>query len=121
MTPGSPQSSNTHVDDDDEEPGTTTRGIAAALKSIRPVPVLAPDTLVQQRFRILEQLGAGGMGDDGLAGARSIRAAGGRIITEAERTCVVYGMPRAVVEAGMANAEAPLDELPALLMKLLGV
>ena len=41
-----------------------------------------------------------GMGDDGLRGARAIVAAGGRVLTEAEATCVVYGMPRVVKEAG---------------------
>jgi two-component system chemotaxis response regulator CheB len=52
-----------------------------------------------------------GMGDDGLLGSQALVAAGGRVITEAERTCVVYGMPRTVKEAGLAMAEAPLDEM----------
>ena len=56
-----------------------------------------------------------GMGDDGLAGARAIRAAGGIIITETEASCVVYGMPRAVDEAGLSTARAPLDDMVALL------
>ncbi|NMO18300.1 chemotaxis-specific protein-glutamate methyltransferase CheB [Pyxidicoccus fallax] len=56
-----------------------------------------------------------GMGDDGLAGARAIRAAGGTVLTEAEASCVVYGMPRAVDEAGLATATAPLEGLAALL------
>jgi two-component system, chemotaxis family, protein-glutamate methylesterase/glutaminase len=52
-----------------------------------------------------------GMGRDGLAGAKAVRAAGGRILVEAESTCTVYGMPRAVAEAGLADAILPLDEL----------
>jgi two-component system chemotaxis response regulator CheB len=60
-----------------------------------------------------------GMGDDGTAGARAIRAVGGRMVTEAEESCVVYGMPRSVVEAGLSNGSAPLSELPALIMRLL--
>jgi two-component system, chemotaxis family, protein-glutamate methylesterase/glutaminase len=52
-----------------------------------------------------------GMGRDGLEGARAVRAAGGRILCEAESTCTVYGMPRAVAEAGLADAVLPLDEL----------
>ena len=36
-----------------------------------------------------------GMGKDGLEGARAVKAAGGRVLVEAESTCVVYGMPRA--------------------------
>jgi two-component system chemotaxis response regulator CheB len=54
-----------------------------------------------------------GMGKDGLAGARAVKAAGGRVLCEAESTCVVYGMPRAVAEAGLADAVLPLPELPA--------
>jgi two-component system chemotaxis response regulator CheB len=60
-----------------------------------------------------------GMGDDGTAGARAIHAAGGRVITEAEESCVVYGMPRAVVEAGLSDVSAPLPQIAALLARLL--
>jgi two-component system chemotaxis response regulator CheB len=58
-----------------------------------------------------------GMGDDGLAGARAIREVGGTIITEAESTCVVYGMPRCVREAGLADTEVPLDEMAAEILR----
>ena len=47
-----------------------------------------------------------GMGRDGLAGAEEVSAAGGRVLVEAESTCTVYGMPRAVAEAGLADAVA---------------
>ncbi|KFE62378.1 chemotaxis-specific protein-glutamate methyltransferase CheB [Hyalangium minutum] len=56
-----------------------------------------------------------GMGDDGLEGARAIRAAGGHVLTESAESCVVYGMPRVVVEAGLSNARAPVEEMAALL------
>jgi two-component system chemotaxis response regulator CheB len=52
-----------------------------------------------------------GMGRDGLDGARAVRRAGGRILVEAESTCSVYGMPRAVSEANLADAELALHEL----------
>jgi two-component system chemotaxis response regulator CheB len=52
-----------------------------------------------------------GMGKDGLEGARQVKQAGGRILAEAESTCTVYGMPRAVAEAGLVDALLPLDEL----------
>jgi two-component system chemotaxis response regulator CheB len=54
-----------------------------------------------------------GMGKDGLVGAQAVRARGGRILAEAESTCTVYGMPRAVVEAELADVVLPLHELPA--------
>jgi two-component system chemotaxis response regulator CheB len=52
-----------------------------------------------------------GMGDDGLIGSRAIAAAGGRLVTEAASTCVVYGMPRCVAEAGLGSRSAPLDHI----------
>ena len=58
-----------------------------------------------------------GMGKDGLDGARAVKKAGGRVLVEAESTCVVYGMPRAVAEAGLADEILPLDELPAAIAR----
>ena len=52
-----------------------------------------------------------GMGADGREGAAWIKARGGVVLTEAEETCVVYGMPRAVVEAGLSDEAVPLDQL----------
>ncbi len=52
-----------------------------------------------------------GMGDDGLEGARQIREAGGVVLVEAKETAVVYGMPQAVVNAGLASEVLPLPEL----------
>jgi two-component system chemotaxis response regulator CheB len=50
-----------------------------------------------------------GMGADGREGAAWIKARGGSVLTEAEETCVVYGMPRSVVEAGLSDAAVALD------------
>jgi two-component system, chemotaxis family, protein-glutamate methylesterase/glutaminase len=52
-----------------------------------------------------------GMGADGRDGAAWIKAAGGCILTEAEESCVVYGMPRSVVEAGLSDASVALDRI----------
>jgi two-component system, chemotaxis family, protein-glutamate methylesterase/glutaminase len=52
-----------------------------------------------------------GMGADGRDGAAWIKARGGVVLTEAEETCVVYGMPRAVVEAGLSDESVPLNRL----------
>lgn len=56
-----------------------------------------------------------GMGADGVVGARAIRAKGGRVLTESESSCVVYGMPRAVVEEHLSDAQAPLGGMAALI------
>ena len=52
-----------------------------------------------------------GMGNDGLVGAREVKRQGGRILVEAQSTCTVYGMPRAVNEAKLADEVLPLHEL----------
>lgn len=57
-----------------------------------------------------------GMGNDGLRGSRAIHAAGGRILTEAESSSVVYGMPRCVFEDGIALAEAPIEQMAAVIL-----
>jgi two-component system chemotaxis response regulator CheB len=49
-----------------------------------------------------------GMGDDGKQGAAWIKAQGGTILTQSEESCVIYGMPRSVVEAGLSDAAVPL-------------
>ena len=53
-----------------------------------------------------------GMGDDGKTGSAWIKAQGGSVLVEHESTCVVYGMPRSVAEAGLADGIYPLPELP---------
>jgi len=60
-----------------------------------------------------------GMGDDGLAGARAIREVGGRVLTEAESSCVVYGMPRAVFDAGQSSGVAAIESMPGLILQSL--
>jgi len=57
-----------------------------------------------------------GMGSDGREGSAWIKAKGGRILTEAEESCVVYGMPRSVVEAGLSDSAISLDRLAHVIM-----
>jgi two-component system chemotaxis response regulator CheB len=52
-----------------------------------------------------------GMGDDGTAGSKAMKAAGSTILAQDEASCVVYGMPRMVVEAGVADLVGTLAEL----------
>ena len=52
-----------------------------------------------------------GMGRDGAEGAASIVARGGSVLAQDEASCAVWGMPKAVVEAGLASAVMPPDKL----------
>ena len=75
------------------------------------------DVLFQSAAECLGERALGvvltGMGDDGLIGSRAIHAAGGLILTESESSCVVYGMPRVVQEAGLSAAEVHLSRMAA--------
>ena len=58
-----------------------------------------------------------GMGDDGKQGASHIKSKGGIVFAEAEESCVVFGMPRAVVEAGLASRTIPLPKMADAIME----
>ncbi|MBU2258501.1 MAG: chemotaxis response regulator protein-glutamate methylesterase, partial [Candidatus Omnitrophica bacterium] len=58
-----------------------------------------------------------GMGKDGLEGARSIKSNGGYVIVQDEETSVIWGMPRAVYEAGLADKIMPLSKIPKTIME----
>ena len=82
--------------------GPTEGGVRPAINvtmaSIAQIPLANPVAVILT-----------GMGSDGTRGAGLIRQVGGYVISEAESTCVVYGMPRAVFEAGHSNEVLPLD------------
>ncbi len=56
-----------------------------------------------------------GMGEDGAAGLVGLRERGGYVMVQDEESCVVYGMPRAAVAAGVVDEELPLHRLAARL------
>lgn len=60
-----------------------------------------------------------GMGHDGLEGMRAIKASGGKTIAQNEESCTVYGMPKAVVDAGLADKVAPLDKIAAEIINMI--
>ncbi|WP_160674959.1 chemotaxis response regulator protein-glutamate methylesterase [Clostridium sp. C8-1-8] len=52
-----------------------------------------------------------GMGNDGLIGCENVKANNGYVIVEAEESCIVYGMPKVVFEAGLADRQVPLPRI----------
>jgi two-component system chemotaxis response regulator CheB len=88
------------------------RGQGSELK-LRVGPAATNDRYVPSADRLFKSVAAlgprcvgvilTGMGDDGVEGARDIRAAGGTVIAESQETAVVYGMPGAAVRAGVAS------------------
>jgi two-component system, chemotaxis family, protein-glutamate methylesterase/glutaminase len=60
-----------------------------------------------------------GMGSDGREGSAWVKAKGGTVLTEAEESCVIYGMPRSVLESGLSDATIPLARLPEAIIERL--
>jgi two-component system, chemotaxis family, protein-glutamate methylesterase/glutaminase len=53
-----------------------------------------------------------GMGKDGFEGIKKLKELGGYSIAQDEESCVVYGMPKAIVDANLADAILPADKIP---------
>ena len=84
---------------------------------VRPAVDITLESAAAQYGRLVIGIILTGMGVDGTAGARCIKAAGGRIIAEHESTSVVYGMPQSVVAAGLADRVVPLPAVAPLLLE----
>jgi two-component system chemotaxis response regulator CheB len=76
---------------------------------------------------VAEVFGAGslgviltGMGYDGVAGLKEIKARGGFVLGQDEASSVVYGMPRAAAAAGLVDRVVPLQAVPRALCELTG-
>ncbi len=61
-----------------------------------------------------------GMGCDGLAGVRALKRKSCYCVTQTESSCVVYGMPRAVDEAGLSNESMGIDQMALRIAELVG-
>jgi len=61
-----------------------------------------------------------GMGQDGLHGSQILKAHGARILAQNEASSVVWGMPGAVVNAGLADCVLPLDQVVAEVIRAVG-
>lgn len=59
-----------------------------------------------------------GMGRDGADGAKTVRTRGGMVLAESKSSCVVYGMPKAAIEARTANFEFDLQDMAGAITKI---
>ncbi len=60
-----------------------------------------------------------GMGRDGANGCKEIVNVGGTTICESEKTCIVFGMPKAAIDCGGASFVFPLEQIPQEVKKLI--
>jgi two-component system chemotaxis response regulator CheB len=100
--------------------GRTTLSDEAEIGGLRPrADLTITDAARLYRERLLLVV-LTGMGSDGLKGAADVRKFGGRILAESQESCTVYGMPRAVVEANLADDVMDLDKLAAAIAEEAG-
>jgi two-component system chemotaxis response regulator CheB len=59
-----------------------------------------------------------GMGSDGTLGSKAIKAEGGVVIAEDQDSCVVYGMPKSIIDSRLADKVLRLDDIPSELEKM---
>lgn len=73
------------------------------------------DVLLESVARVYKENSVGviltGMGSDGSNGIKKLKLAGGKVIAEDESTCVVYGMPRSVIEQNLADYILPIQKI----------
>jgi two-component system chemotaxis response regulator CheB len=81
------------------------------------------DVMMQSVAEVYHAKGIGviltGMGQDGLEGMKAIKGAKGRTVVQDEATCVVYGMPKAVVEGGYADKVMPVSQITGEIMNMI--
>jgi two-component system chemotaxis response regulator CheB len=90
--------------------------LRATTRSDAPVSGHTPsvDVLFHSAVPIAKQVSAAlltGMGRDGADGMRALHAAGAVTIAQDEASCVVFGMPRAAIEAGAVHKVLPIDRI----------
>jgi two-component system chemotaxis response regulator CheB len=85
---------------------------------VRPAADVTMESAAEQHSSAVIGVVLTGMGSDGTDGARSIKANGGRIVAQDQASCAVYGMPRSVIEAGLADRVVPLEKVASTLLEM---
>ena len=60
-----------------------------------------------------------GMGNDGCKGVKALKRRGNYCLTQSKDTCIVYGMPMAVDEAGLSDRSIPLERLAEAVVEII--
>ncbi len=101
---------------------TISIGVNLSPNEERHIHAPSADVMMQSVAAVYGERGIGviltGMGHDGLEGIKAMKAAKGRTIAQDEASCVVYGMPKAIVEAGCADKVVPLSHVVGEIMNM---
>jgi len=91
-------------------------GLIAVITTESPITTLYKPSVDVMFMSLAKEVGAGvlgvvmtGMGNDGTQGMKELKDQGAFAIAESETTCIVYGMPRSIVERGLADR---IEQLP---------
>jgi two-component system chemotaxis response regulator CheB len=87
----------------DAEPEMTALNVSASMSGCSGQRCMAASVLLAVVLT--------GMGADGREGARLLKQSGSQVWAQDEASCVIYGMPMAIVKADLADAIYPLDEI----------
>lgn len=92
------------------------------IDALRPCANVMYDSLVKTDFDEITCVVLTGMGADGTKGITHLAAKKHiHVIAQDEKTCVVYGMPKAIKESGLVDVVKPLDEIADAIIKNVGV
>jgi two-component system chemotaxis response regulator CheB len=94
----------------------TDRSASGCLPSVDPMLASAGALLGREALGVVFS----GIGRDGLDGARALVAAGGSVLVQDRETSAVWGMPRAIAEAGLASGAHAPDEIAVRIAKRVG-
>jgi two-component system chemotaxis response regulator CheB len=101
------------------------RGDIIGLEQSDPVGGFIPSAtpLFESVARVYGNRGIGvmltGMGQDGVEGMQAIKDEGGITIAQSKESCIVFGMPRAAIEAGCVDHIVDLEDMPQKLISLI--
>lgn len=92
--------------------------LTALVNTQSPISTLYKPSVDVMFMSLAKEVGAGvlgvvmtGMGNDGMNGMKDLKAQGAFAIAESEKTCIVYGMPRSIVEAGLVDRIESLTDI----------
>ena len=93
------------------------------VEGLRPCANIMYDSLTKSRFDEITCVVLTGMGADGTKGIKNLKDAGRpiHVIGQDEQSCVVYGMPKALAQAGLTDEVVPLNQIADAITKNVGV
>lgn len=93
-----------------------------AREGVKPCANYMYESLAESRYSRIVCVVMTGMGADGTAGIRKLKKEKDiYTLTQDETSCIVYGMPRCIVRAGLSDREVPLEKIAQEIVRCVGV